>query len=101
MVFREGKMQISTGSLTPVSLRDDGKGKKIIIVNGVGCSIRMDDVRSFFAAADLCNLNDFSGIYVDVFVPDVIALFAQDAALRRNIPVLDEIPSSRTLEWAA
>ena len=79
-------------TLNPVSLisTDDGK---IIMICGLQDSITEADVRNFFRAMDLCSFKDIAGVYIDVMVPDLVAICAEDMALRRKLNILDELPA--------
>ena len=80
-------------TLTPISLMFNALSRKSIIVITEGASlIRENDIRGFFQAMDLCSFRGIEGIYVDGTVPQDVQDIAFDAALCRNLPILDTIP---------
>ena len=80
-------------TLMPISLMFNALSRKSIIIITEGASIiRENDIRGFFQAMDLCSFKGIEGIYVDISVPDDVQDIAFDAAICRNIPILDSIP---------
>ena len=63
------------------------------MICGLQDSITEADVRNFFRAMDLCSFKGISGVYIDVMVPDLVAICAEDMASRRKLNVLDELPA--------